>query len=208
MTTLPNFESSLESFANLLSLNVTGGDKSLLAQLCRTPAVTHLTKLAARVRASTQEDITTTTPFAQLTAHIPQLQELKLYGKIYPDNSNVASLHPPSLQILVLSGSDGAGPELSRATLSSLSSTLEVLELDNYVSLGTIMHLSLCLPRLKHLKICFDPHSVPDTIYTAHLSGTSLEIIRSVWLSHSFTLMIRSDPWETPGTVELDICAK
>ncbi|KAF8602449.1 hypothetical protein BDV93DRAFT_524041 [Ceratobasidium sp. AG-I] len=150
--------------------------------------------------AGTQGGIMAGQLFALLAAHGPNLQEFEC--------DNIAILRPLSLRSLKLFGKHRAGPELSMSTLGSLSPTLEVLELSNYISLGATMRLPLHLPRLEVLSFCVEPQAIPVATYMSHLSRASLDRIRAIWLSHPFTLTVRSNQWEEPEPEKLEMCAK
>ncbi|KAF8602448.1 hypothetical protein BDV93DRAFT_607486 [Ceratobasidium sp. AG-I] len=204
-TTLSSVEFPPESFPALALLAILRADKNLLAQLCLTPVVTHLTKLAVEIITG---DVATTQLFSHIAAKSPSLQEFECCGYFYLANSDIASLHPLSLRSLKLWGTDKEGPELDISTLSGLSSKLEVLELSSYVSLWTIMCLPLHLPHLEVLGVCIDPQAIPNTVDTSHLSGASLERMRILWRTHPFTLTITCGQWENPEPAKLDICSK
>ncbi|KAF8602440.1 hypothetical protein BDV93DRAFT_524035 [Ceratobasidium sp. AG-I] len=207
-TTLPDADFPPQSFPALVSLILSGGDNNLLAHLFRTSIVTHLTKLSFDVEDSGDDDITTSELFTLLAAHSPGLQDLDCSGDFYVNNSDITSLHLLPLQSLRFLGSGATGAELSMAALSGLSPNLKVLLLNSYVSLETAMRLPIYLPRLERLEICIDPQAIPDAVDTSHLSGASLEKIRVIWLSHPFTLTIRSDHWKNPKRAKLEMCAK
>ncbi|KAF8602446.1 hypothetical protein BDV93DRAFT_607484 [Ceratobasidium sp. AG-I] len=207
-TTISSYEFPPESFMALLSLEIVRGDKNHLARLCRTPVVTHLTKLVARVYTSRKDDIATGKLLALVAARSPNLQEIEFDGQFYLEKSDIAVLHPLSLRSFRFTGSNEAGPELCMSTFSGLAPTLEVLELNNCVSLGSIMILPLHLPRLEVLSICIDQHGIPDVVDTSHLNGASLDETRVIWLSHSFTLVLRSDQWEELEPEKLDMFSK
>ncbi|KAF8602443.1 hypothetical protein BDV93DRAFT_557448 [Ceratobasidium sp. AG-I] len=205
-SSLPNLDLPPESFPSLRFLKFTGGDAILLAQLCRTGVVTHLTKLVVELY-NAQDGIATDQLFALVAAHSPGLQEFECYGVYQLVNLDIVSLYPLSLRSLKLSVSYEAGPELYISTLSGLSPTLEALELNSNMSFGTLMLLPLRLLRLEVLRVCIDLHAIPD-VDTSHLAGASFEQIRVLWLSHPFTLTIRSSQREEPEPAKLEVCAK
>ncbi|KAF8602426.1 hypothetical protein BDV93DRAFT_193766 [Ceratobasidium sp. AG-I] len=197
-----------ESFQSLLFLKFTRGNKETKAELFRAPILTHLTKLVVEIDTGAQNDITTRQLFALLVAHSPGLQEFECTGSFHLDDSNITSLYSLAFRSLKLSGSYFPGPELSMSTLSGLSPTLKVLELNYYVSSKTIMLLPLRLLRLEFLRVCLNLYTIPNAIDTSHLSGASLEGVRAIWLSHPFTLIVRCDQWAELEPAKLDICAK
>ncbi|KAF8602447.1 hypothetical protein BDV93DRAFT_607485 [Ceratobasidium sp. AG-I] len=207
-SSLPNLDLPPESFPSLLSLHFTRGDTILLAQLCCTPIVSHLTKLIVATYNSQDGGVATSQLFALVAARSPSLQEFECYGAYDLVNSDIASLYPLSLRSLKLSGSYEAGPELYISTLSGLPPTLKVLELNSNLSFTTLMLIPLRLPRLEVLRVCINLYGIPDVVDTSHLSGASFEHTRSLWLSHPFTLTVHSDQWEEPEPAKLEMCAK
>lgn len=206
--TLPDIELPQKSFSALRVLSFINGSKALLEQLCRTFVFTGLIKLLVQILLIPRDDVTTGQLFALLAEHSPSLQDFACSGDFLLENSDIPSLHPLSLRSLKLLQSGKPGPELQISTLSGLSSTLKVLELNNYVSFDTIMRLPLCLPRLESLSVCVSPRVLPKNVDTSHLCGASLERARAIWLSHPFTLTIISDRWRKPELEKLDMCAK
>ncbi|KAF8602444.1 hypothetical protein BDV93DRAFT_607482 [Ceratobasidium sp. AG-I] len=205
---VPNIDLLPESFPSLLFLKYTGGDTNPLAQLCRTPIVTHLTRLVLATYISLPGGIATSQLFALVAAHSVGLQEFECCGRYDLVDSDIASLYPLSLRRLKLSSSSKTRLELLMPTLSGLSPMLKDLDLGHYVSLGTIMHLPLRLLRLEALSVCVDSMAIDDAVDTSHLSGASLDRIRAIWLSHPFTLTVKYSQWERPEPVLLDRCAK
>ena len=208
VASLPNLDLPPESFPSLLSLKLTHINMNLLAQLCCTPIVTHLVKLVIEIRPSELADLTTGGLFALLAERIPRLQEFECSGDYKLENSTIAKLCPLSLRNLKLSGSDEIGPELHMPTLSSFSQTLEVLELNYYIALGTVMLLPLHLPRLEVLSVYLDSQAIPGSIDTSHLAGASLERMRVIWLSRPFNLTIKLDRREELESAKLELWAK
>ena len=207
-TTLLDIDLPPDSFPSLRFLNFENGSINLLANLCLTPIVSYLTKLTVKIYISEGDSVTTSQLFVLLATHIPSLQDLECHGPFDPTTSGISSLYPLPLHRLKLSGSFYAGPELSMTTISGLPPTLKVLELNNFLSLQTIMHLPLHYLRLEVLHVCINPLAIPSAIDSSHLSGSSLEGIRTIWRSHPFTLKLDFDQWEYPEVPNLDICAK